>query len=248
MDVPETKQCKTCGKVLPLDSYSVTPSGKGRKRSCKCCVKAARDAWLVANADKVKAIKRKHYEKVRDDFTPNNSARVCVTCKKFKEADQFAEKSVARCKCCKAASDLTYRRNNKEKLKVKAKEYYWSNRENQLAYSCAWQRANPERVAIRNNKWAAKNKGKLNAYVAKRRAQKFKATPAWADPEKIKGFYDTSQGLSMLLGEWYEVDHIVPLQSDIVCGLHCEANLQVLLLSENRSKCNRWWPDMWEPE
>lgn len=40
------------------------------------------------------------------------------------------------------------------------------------------------------------------------------------------------------------VDHIVPLRSPLVCGLHCEANLTVIPPLENQSKGNRHWPDM----
>jgi hypothetical protein len=40
------------------------------------------------------------------------------------------------------------------------------------------------------------------------------------------------------------VDHIVPLQSEIVCGLHGEANLQLLTETENKVKSNKLWPDM----
>jgi len=72
---------------------------------------------------------------------------------------------------------------------------------------------------------------------AKKKAAKLFATPPWADQERIKTIYrDCPDG--------HDVDHIVPLQSDLVCGLHCEANLQYLPSRENQSKKNRYWPDM----
>ena len=40
------------------------------------------------------------------------------------------------------------------------------------------------------------------------------------------------------------VDHVVPITSDFVSGLHCWHNLQLLTKSENSSKLNRFWPDM----
>jgi hypothetical protein len=44
--------------------------------------------------------------------------------------------------------------------------------------------------------------------------------------------------------ETWEVDHIVPLQSDIVCGLHNEFNLTVITKKANSEKRNYFWPDM----
>jgi hypothetical protein len=40
------------------------------------------------------------------------------------------------------------------------------------------------------------------------------------------------------------VDHIIPLKSDFVCGLHCHTNLRVITAEENKAKNNRYWPDM----
>lgn len=43
--------------------------------------------------------------------------------------------------------------------------------------------------------------------------------------------------------EW-NVHHVIPLKSNIVCGLHNEFNLAVIPAPENMSIGNRSWPDM----
>lgn len=76
--------------------------------------------------------------------------------------------------------------------------------------------------------------------------QRLIATPDWADFKKIKLIYLEAWTLTIETGEKHVVDHIVPLQSPIVCGLHCEFNLRAITYDENDKKSNKHWPDQWE--
>ena len=62
--------------------------------------------------------------------------------------------------------------------------------------------------------------------------------PAWANKEAIKQFYTDAKKLTEETGILHEVDHIVPSNHPMVCGLHVENNLQILTKSENRKKSN----------
>ena len=70
-----------------------------------------------------------------------------------------------------------------------------------------------------------------------------RATPRWADRKAIRAVYAEVARLTKETGAVYEVDHIIPLKSRRVCGLHVAWNLQPLLQIHNRRKKNRLIPD-----
>lgn len=144
---------------------------------------------------------------------------------------------------CKDCARL-YNLANREKQLAQMKAYREANKEAIRPAKQAWKERNKEQVREANKVYQKANRGLMNARTAKRRALKKQATPTWADAAKIKEFYFAADFLGMVTGDWHHVDHVVPLQSKIVCGLHCEANLQVLPGLDNRKKGNTYWPDM----
>ena len=55
---------------------------------------------------------------------------------------------------------------------------------------------------------------------------------------RMKLKYLEAQRLTLETGVEYQVDHIVPLAHDLVCGLHNDANTRVVTAKENAAKYN----------
>ena len=73
-----------------------------------------------------------------------------------------------------------------------------------------------------------------------RRAAKLERTPSWVVISDMAGMYELSRKLTNLTGVSMEVDHIVPLQGENISGLHVPWNLQILPMSSNRRKGNKY--------
>jgi hypothetical protein len=148
----------------------------------------------------------------------------CKTCQKVRRNKKRSEDLEAA-----RGRDLAAYYKNYENRLLSKRKYRENNREKSRKADLARQKMYPERYAAR---------------AAMRRAYKKGCTPKWANESLMLAVYAKARELSIGSDIKYEVDHIVPLKSDLVCGFHCEDNLQILSESENRIKSNRYWPDM----
>ena len=137
--------------------------------------------------------------------------------------------------------------DNPEKNRGKEAAKYKRHSAKIKARVLAYQKSEPEVYRRAGKRYRETHPHLCCAKSAKRRAIKLQATPCWADDELEQLYLVEVYHLAQLrsdLGTEHHVDHIVPLISDKVCGLHCMANLRVLPALENISKGNRHWPDM----
>ena len=134
---------------------------------------------------------------------------------------------------------IQWRRDNPERTKEKDRRYYQNNRERELEHSKQRHIKNAEANKQRSQQWRKDNPDRVNAQVAKRRADKIQATPKWANLKSIEHLYALAVMLTEINEVSYQVDHVVPLNSDLVCGLHCEDNLRVITAEENNTKKNK---------
>lgn len=191
--------------------------------------------------------------------------KVCTKCGVEKSFSEFYKRSSSKdgfciwCRACMRAYKRVYtnanadkvraynsgwRRNNPQKVKENAARFYQNNSEKVKETVRSFYRANSADKIKYQSEYKKINRDKTNADCAKRRAAKLRASPEWTSDEGIKQYYLIADYLSDFFGMEFNVDHIVPLQSDLVCGLHWEGNFSIMLGAWNIAKGNRWWPDM----
>ena len=126
-----------------------------------------------------------------------------------------------------------------EAAKAAGRRYYEKNRAAVIARAAARPR---EEVMFYKGKYKQENPELYKALNSVRKRRHREATPSWVTAEQklqMRKLYLQAQELTKLTGERYVVDHIVPLISDKVCGLHVPWNLRVITQEENLKKSNK---------
>lgn len=133
-----------------------------------------------------------------------------------------------------------YRVRNRDKIRARHKLWVAENVESNAAHKMKHYLENKDAYDERAKQYWKDRPAEKAAHCANRRARKKNATPPWANLKRIERIYMLAAWASKFTKERLEVDHIHPLTSDVICGLHCEDNLQILPASENYSKSNKF--------
>jgi 5-methylcytosine-specific restriction endonuclease McrA len=161
-------------------------------------------------------------------IAPRKTKGACVECLRA----EWEKGNVARAEY--------FRQYNQSEAGQKSKQkYYEKNRDAVIARASSrplvekrgWQKS-----------WKHRNLLWVRADTKSRRRKHRQATPEWltrAQKSEMRELYKIAMTMTKTTGEKYVVDHIVPLRSETVCGLHVPWNLRVITQEENLAKSNK---------
>ncbi len=202
--------CSRCNSLKNINEFTFCSKlRRGYKPWCDKCIQEYNSYYYVDNSDVIKENTSEYY------YTNHEKSLECRRNYHHENYQKFKEKKKA------------YALANYEYFQKYYEQYYLDHREERL-----------ESRKLYNSL----NRGKVTALSALYRTMKLQATPKWLTNEhkhQIQEIYEESARLTKETGIKHAVDHIIPLQGKIVCGLHVPWNLQILTFSENSKKSNK---------
>jgi hypothetical protein len=217
------KRCPDCQEIKPLDAFYPSKNGfQGVSGYCIPCDKARRNARSALDRDTPRA-RAKAWSAAHPERKKDNDARWYSDNK-----DYANERGTA------------YYVANKPKLRAKNKEWRVANSAQITEQNRQKRIINGDGIRAKRRQHYADNKAAYIANARRREADKLRATPAWADHKLMLAFYERAEEMTRATGIAHHVDHIIPLRSPRVCGLHVHYNLQILTAEENLRKGNNF--------
>ena len=183
-------------------------------------------------------------------YLPTSDGRGCAECrrqytrnkyhtdlefqeKRKKAAREQEKKNQEKCnkrKRLRYQNNVEFRTKRKEQINIQKRTRWETDNE--------WRTVRLDQTRL----WFKRNPHKRLAYDKLKQAKRKQRFVTWADQKKIEVFYLEARKLTQQTGVKHHVDHVYPMISPFMCGLHVEDNLQILTAFENCSKSNRTWP------
>lgn len=166
--------------------------------------------------------------------------KVCSGCKKNLSFDLFnrrAKSADGFDACCKACRSM--RRKSYTSTSEYNKKYYSENKEVEYLRKELWYKNNPDKKVEHRKRYRLSNLTAIRESERLKNLERRTRVPNWLTREQrqeILNIYNLRDEVIMLTGDKYHVDHIVPLQGELICGLHVPWNLQILPAECNLSK------------
>ena len=206
----------------------------GRPKTDRCCM-----INLPNTAAKARSVGSAHYYTGKPGsrghiYMRLTSGKTCIKCSNL-DSRRWARGNVS--------TEVRRRKDAAQRRREKNPDVYDQvlalRRKKKAVVDANWQALNFARVAEIKRAWKKRNPESCKRSDTHRKARVWRATPAWtagAGVALLGMIYSRAKGL----GPGWHVDHIIPLRSKIVCGLHVFDNLQIITASENLSKSNKW--------
>lgn len=237
--------CQRCGETKPTFEFNKAAHIKrGHQGICRPCNAVKCKVYADENRAEINKAARDRYKALGD------SAKVYMREQYIKHKEKRLQRAAERYAENIDAERIKLRNryaDNKEKYRARAVEKYAKDPASAREKKRNDYQKHKPRICAYVKNWAKQHPEKVISYANSRRARKVNAVPVWAD--ELDDLFaveaaDKANRLATITGVKWEVDHMVPLKSKLVCGLHWHKNLQLLPMQVNRSKSNRIWPDM----
>lgn len=222
------RECTACHEYKPWDEYAKGHGRNNKGCQCKACNGAKSLAYYHANREARSDYWKGYYGK--------NKEHLVERATEWKRANPEANRKHSRDdyhrnKDARRASHEEWVKKNPDKVKEadrrkvtrKPDLYRAIKREGVKRYRANW----PERIAH---------------FEQRRRASKLRAQPKWANEAEIQALFTLAKHMRGANGHAFHVDHIIPLQHELVCGLHVANNLRIVCATDNLSKHNKFVP------